>query len=104
MTEELLPRPMVLEEFTPLVGKIVRVDCEPRNVDLTLVEAAPLPDRGATPRPPFVVIFHSDPKVKLLAGIYAMRSGSFGPALVYLENTVPPRDAVPGHYYQAVFN
>ncbi|WP_423605578.1 DUF6916 family protein [Sphingomonas sp. MS122] len=104
MTEELLPRPMVLEEFTPLVGKAIRVDCAPKSVDITLMEATALADRGAAPRPPFILIFHSDPKVRLVSGTYALRSGSFGPALVYLEDVVPPMNALPGHYYQAVFN
>ena len=104
MTEELLPRPMVLEEFTPLVGKAIRVDCAPRGVDITLVEATAMADRGATPRPPFILIFHSDPRVKLVNGSYPMRSGAFGPALVYIEDVIPPFNAQPGHYYQAIFN
>ena len=104
MTKELLPRPMLLEEFTPYVGKAMRVDCEPRNVDITLVEATALKDQGATLRPPFILIFHSDPKVQLSPGIYTLRSGNFGPDLVYLEGVITPYNAAPGNYYQAVFN
>lgn len=103
-TSELLPRAMLLEEFAPLVGKAIRADCQPTGVDITLIEATPLLDTGATGRPPFIVIFHSGPDAKLLTGMYPLRCGSFGPALVYLEETVPPPNAAPGHYYQAVFN
>lgn len=104
MTEELLPRPMVIEEFTPLLGKAIKVDCAPRTVDITLIEATPLQDRGVTDRPPFILIFHSDARVQLVPAVYALRSGPFGPALVYLESVVPPVGAEPGNYYQAVFN
>ncbi len=104
MTTELIPRPMVIEEFEPHVGKLFRLDCEPRNVDITLVSATPLTNHRPSMRPPFLLMFHSDPMVQLGTGIYAMRSGSFGPDMVYIEQTMPPPDAVPGHYYQAVFN
>lgn len=104
MTKELIPRPMLLEEFTPFIGRAMRVDCEPRNVDITLVEATALRDHGVTLRPPFILIFHSDPMVQLTSGIYALRGENFGPDLVYLESVVRPHDAVPGNYYQAVFN
>lgn len=104
MTTALMPRPMVIEEFLPHVGKLFRLDCEPRNVDITLVSATPLVNHRPSMRPPFRLMFHSDPMVQLGTGIYAMRSGGFGPDLVYIEQTMPPPDAVPGHYYQAVFN
>jgi hypothetical protein len=104
MTKEILPRPMLLEEFAPFVGKAMRVDCEPRNVDVTLIEATALKDHGVTQRPPFILIFHSDPMVRLSTGIYALRSGSWGPDLVYLEQVVQPFNSPPGNYYQAVFN
>lgn len=104
MTQDLIPRPMLLEEFTPFVGKLMRLDCEPRNVDITLIEASPLKEQGLTMRPPFILIFHSDAKVQLAPGIYTMRSGNFGPDLVYLESVSAPFNAAPGNYYQAVFN
>lgn len=104
MTQELAPRPMLLEEFTPLVGKLMRVDSEPTGVDITLVEATALKDQDIGLRPPFVLLFHSDEAVRLAPGIYAMRSGSFGPDLIYLEATFPPANAPAGNYYQAVFN
>jgi hypothetical protein len=104
MTTELIPRPMVIEEFQPHVGKLFRLDCEPRNVDITLVSVTPLTNHRPSMRPPFLLMFHSDPMVQLGTGIYTMRSGSFGPDMVYIEQTMPPPDAFPGHYYQAVFN
>lgn len=104
MATELLPRPMAIEEFQPHVGKLFRLDCSPRNVDITLVSATPLTDRGASTRPPFSLLFQSDPMVLLGTGIYAMRSGSFGPDLVYLEQTMTPPGLPSGNYYQAIFN
>ncbi|WP_447727340.1 DUF6916 family protein [Sphingomonas koreensis] len=104
MTQDLLPRPMLLEEFTPFVGKLMRVDCAPRNLDITLIEASPLKEQGTTLRPPFILIFHSDATALLSPGIYTLRSGNFGPDLVYLESVTAPYNAAPGNYYQAVFN
>ncbi len=104
MTTELLPRPMVIEEFQPHVGKLFRLDCEPDNVDITLISATALTNHRPLLRPPFVLMFHSDTMVQLGTGIYAMRCGSFGPDLVYIEQTMQPPDSPPGNYYQAVFN
>lgn len=105
MTTELLPRPMVIDEFQPHVGKMFRLDCEPRNVDITLISATSLVNHRPSMRPPFLLMFHSAPHVQLAAGIYTMRCGTaFGPDLVYLEQTMPPPDSAPGNYYQAIFN
>jgi hypothetical protein len=104
MATELIPRPMVIEEFTPHVGKLFRLDCEPDNVDITLISATPMTNHRISMRPPFLLMFHSDAMVQLGTGIYAMRSGSFGPDLIYIEQTMPPPDSPPGNYYQAVFN
>lgn len=101
---ELLPRPMTIEEFQPLLGKTIVAECSPKNADLTLAEVTPLKDHGVVARPPFILIFHSDHMIQLTAGIYALRSGRFGPAAVYLEPTGALPNAVPGNYYQAVFN
>ncbi|URW74898.1 hypothetical protein M9980_10010 [Sphingomonas donggukensis] len=103
-TDEILPRPMVLEEFTPLLERVFRAHCVPKDIDLTLVEAYPLKDRGLVTRPPFTLIFHSDATALLSPGIYTLRSGSFGPAAIYLEATTRMPHAPTGHYYQAVFN
>ena len=103
--DEILPRPMVLEEFTPLVGKTIIAECLPKDAELELIEASPLKDYGLVERPPFILIYQSDPKVQLQAGTYALRCGSnFGPAAVYLEPMTPAPGAQPGNYYQSVFN
>lgn len=104
MEKELLPRPMVIEEFEPHVGKLFRLHCDPESVDITLVSATALVNHRPQMRPPFMLMFHSDPLVQLGAGIYTMRSGSFGPDLVYIEQTMPPPDMPAGNYYQAIFN
>ena len=78
-SQEILPRSMRLDEFTPhLHGKFV-ADCRPKEAELTLVEAYPLKDRGAAERPPFILIFHSDPMTLLVDGIYVLRARSFDP-------------------------
>ncbi len=103
-TDQIIPRPMVLEEFKPYLEKLFVADCTPKNVDLTLVEAYPLKDRGVTERPPFMLIFHTDRMTLLIGGIYTLRSGRFGPAAVYLEPIASPPGSQPGYFYQAVFN
>lgn len=103
-SSEILPRTMVLEEFTPHLEQTFQAECVPKSVDLTLVEAYPLKDQGVTTRPPFILIFHSAPNSLLLAGTYVMRSGKFDPFSICIEPTMPALGAAPGHYYQAVFN
>ncbi len=99
-----MPRPMWLEEFVPMIGQSLLADCSPKAVELKLIEASPLQDRGATERPPFILIFRSTPEILLVSGGYALRCGEFGPVLVYLEPMVKPPRSEPGQYYQAIFN
>lgn len=82
----------------------MRVDCRPESVDIVLLRATGLPHRIATLRPPFELLFCSAPDVQLVPGIYVMRSGTFGPAAIYIEPSVPPFGAEPGQYYLASFN
>lgn len=103
-TREILLRPMTLNEFEPLVGRDFAVDTSPREVEITLIEASPLPDCGQLDRPPFILIFRSRPEVMLVDGIYAMRCKDFGPELVGLSSLMAPLRSEPGYYYQAVFN
>lgn len=101
---EILPRPMVLEEFLPLVGRAFVAHCEPAEIEIALVEAAPLKDRGLTSRPPFILIFRTPPEALLVEGSYVLRCGSWGPDRISIWPTIAPHQAAPGHYYQAVFN
>ena len=102
---EILPRPMTLDEFTPLVGQDFAVDCSPATVTMRLVEAAPLRDQGTSERPPFILVFRSAPQAMLIDGIYTIRSGKFGPAAIGIGSLVAPIGAEPGHfYYQSIFN
>jgi hypothetical protein len=82
----------------------VLADCEPRPVELTLMEASPSRFGGQPGRPAFSLIFRSAPAALLIAGSYAMRADNFGPALVYISEIGPPAGSPPGHYYQAIFN
>jgi hypothetical protein len=105
MTDTPLPsRPMLLEEFTPLIGRSFSAECDPKSVDITLVEAYALRDSGAALRPPFMLIFHTPPEYMLGDGIYIMRCGKWGPDQISIGSALPPTQAMPGFYYQAVFN
>lgn len=101
---EILPRPMVLEEFAPLVGSAFIAHCDPDEVELALIEATALKDRGVTDRPPFILIFRTPPEVMLVEGSYVMRCGPWGPDRISIWPTIAPHRAEPGYYYQAVFN
>lgn len=102
---EILPRPMTIDEFTPLVGQDFEVDCTPATATIRLVEATPLRDLGNSDRPPFILVFRSAPEVMLIDGIYTLRSGSFGPAAIGIGSMVAPIGGAPGHYYyQSIFN
>jgi hypothetical protein len=98
------PRPMTMDEFLPLVGQVLLADCNPKPAELKLVEARPLLDRGLATRPPFQLIFQSAPEILLVAGIYAMRCGEWGPELIYVEQMASLGFTEAGHFYQAVFN
>lgn len=100
----LLHRPMVLEEFLPLVGSWLLADCEPELVKIKLIEASPFRPNSTMPRPPFILVFYTGPDTRLLEGTYTLRSGEFGPDLVYLSDMLPPIGADAGYYYQANFN
>jgi hypothetical protein len=95
---------MRLEEFSPHLNRTFVAECTPADVQLRLVEAYPLKDRGGTDRPPFILIFHSDPMTFLLDGIYVLRAEGFDPASIHIVLTGAAPGAAPGHYYQAVFN
>lgn len=102
--ETVLHRPMLLEEFLPLVDKHFIAHCDPNEVAIQLIEASPLRDRGVTDRPPFILIFHTPPEVMLAEGSYVLRCGSWGPDRIAIWPTLAPVRAEPGYYYQAVFN
>ncbi|MFM5894147.1 MAG: DUF6916 family protein [Novosphingobium sp.] len=102
--DSVLHRPMVLDEFAPLVGHRFVAHCDPAVVELTLLEASPLKDRGLTERPPFILMFHTPPEAMLVEGSYVMRCGAWGPDRISISPTLAPLQADPGYYYQAVFN
>lgn len=101
---DIAPRPMVLDEFTPLVGKRFVADCDPTDVEITLIEASPLRDHGMAERPPFILIFHTPPEYMLGDGTYVLKCGKWGPDIISIWSTLAPVGGEPGYYYQAVFN
>jgi hypothetical protein len=104
-TDEIIPRAIHLHEFEPMVGQVILADCQPRPVELVLVEASPLKQRGVIERLPFILIFRSDPKAQLVEGAYKLRCGEFGPELVHIIPIGPQiGNGIPGNYYQAIFN
>jgi hypothetical protein len=101
---DILPRPIALDEFMPMVGQTLLADCSPKPVEIKLVSAKPLPNLSGVERHPFILMFRTPPEVLLVAGIYAMKCGEWGPDLVYIEQTMSPDPKDDGHFYQAVFN
>lgn len=104
--DEIIPRPIHLHEFVPMVGQVLLADCKPKPAELVLVSATPL-EHHATfiERLPFILIFRSKPDVQLIEAGYLLRCGEWGPELVYIIPIARPMDSdVPGLYYQAVFN
>lgn len=101
----LLPRTLYIEQFLPLKGRTFQAHCEPRTAELTLVDVQPSRERVGGEGIGFSLIFQSTPQVLLTAGMYPLKSGSFGPEVIYLEpTTAPPGDGPPGYFYQAIFN
>lgn len=96
-------RAIAIDEFAPLVGQTLLADCSPRPAPLVLVALHPY-TRGISARVPFTLVFRSASDIQLVAGLYPLKCGEFGPDIVYLEPMMPPQDAVAGNYYQAVFN
>lgn len=102
--DDFTTRPMVLEEFAPLVGALFIADCEPADIEIRLVEASPLRDHSMAPRPPFILIFYTPPEYLLGDGTYTLRCGNWGPDRVTIWSTNAQPNAEAGYYYQAVFN
>ena len=103
-TSTLVPRAIAIHEFEPLVGRTILVDCTPRIAELTLVEVKPLRQHPDSDRIPFSLLFRSSTAILLGSGTYAMRSGDFGPDLIFITPVNAPMGGAPGHYYEAVFN
>lgn len=95
---------MVLQEFLPLIGQWLLADAEPEPIKIKLVEASPWRANDAALRPPFILVFHTGPDVRLLEGTYVLRCGDFGPDLINISDMLPPVGAEPGYYYQSNFN
>lgn len=104
--DEIIPRPIHLHEFAPMVGQVLIADCQPRPAELVLVEAKPSKHQNTViDRRPFTLIFRSKPEVQLVEAAYILRCGEFGPEIVHLIPIGPHAgNGVPGNYYQAVFN
>lgn len=103
-TDSIAHRAIAIDEFMPMVGQTLLVDCAPKVAALQLVEVQPLKQQFGE-RMPFILIFRSDPDVQLVMGSYAMRCGEWGPDWVYIEPVLGPMVGSPtGNHYQAVFN
>jgi hypothetical protein len=105
-TNEIIPRPIHLHEFAPMVGQVLLADCHPRPAELVLVSATPLKQQVTfIERLPFILILRSKPEVQLVEAAYRLRCGEWGPELVHLIPIARPMEAdIAGQYYQAVFN
>jgi hypothetical protein len=94
---------MTLDEFTPLVGYTFMADCDPQPVGIVLTEAYALRNDPAFERPPFILIFRSDPMAQLLGGAYVLRCGEWGPAMLDIHPVTATLGGEPGFYYQSIF-
>lgn len=105
MTESsFLPRTLFIEQFLPLKGRAFIADCDPKAAELQLVDVQPGRQRQGGIGVSFALLFRSNPDVLLVAGLYKIRCGNFGPEVVYIEATTPPAEGGTGYYYQSVFN
>lgn len=95
---------LTIEHFRPHVGKQFTADCTPSEVELQLIEASPITQRGASANSPFLLVFHTPPERMLVPGIYTMCCEGFGPAQIHIGGMQPSPGSGPGYYYQAVFN
>lgn len=102
--QNILPRVMTLDEFTPLVGYTFIADCDPVPLGIVLTEASPLRKGPKLDRPPFILIFRTPPTAQLTGGAYVLRCGEWGPGLIDLHPVVAPQGGEPGYYYQSIFN
>lgn len=101
---EILPRPMVLDEFVDLVGQDLLLDSIPHPLKLRLIEASPLRTITADGRRSFILVFRSVPEQYLVDGTYLMKTATFGPTPIFISSIVPPQGSEAGYYYQAIFN
>lgn len=99
-----IPRAFQIDAFLPLIGQNFDVNCDPKTVQIKLIEARPGRQRGFDDRPPFTLIFHSSPQILLVDAIYVMKSQNFGPDAIFLSSLLQPPGSEPGYYYQATFN
>ena len=99
----LYTRAIAIDEFIPMVGRILLADCDPCAAELVLVAVHPH-DRQISARISFTLVFRSESQIQLVTGMYRLRCINFGPDTVYIEPMIPPREAARGNYYQAVFN
>jgi hypothetical protein len=104
MAKKVIHRPIGIEEFLPLVGRMFDVDCTPGTVAIKLIGATPGRPSGIPDHLPFTLIFHSTPDTLLVDGMYTMKCGSFGPDIIFVNAIAAPFRAEPGYYYQAAFN
>jgi hypothetical protein len=100
---QVVRRIMTLDEFTPLVGYSFIADCDPQPVEIELVEATALRNDPAFERPPFILIFRSDPMAQLISGAYVLRCGEWGPGMIDIHPITAPLGNEPGYYYQSIF-
>lgn len=99
-----MQRTLVLADFTTHVGQQFEANCDPKPVGIRLVSATPLTNSAGAARDPFILIFHTPPETMLVAGAYDLERSGFARAQVQIHEMLPPQDAQPGYYYQAVFN
>jgi len=91
------------EDFTPWIGKTVKVNTLPNAIELKLehVQVTPRFSAALDYRQPFTLIFEAPLNVVLLDLAYEMDCGRGGPHSIFISQKPPLPDR---RVYEAVFN
>lgn len=92
---------LTLAHFAGCLNETFVASLQDGTVDFTLVEARPIPARGAVAREPFSLLFLNRAPVLFPQQVYAMRHPRLGEVGIFLVPVAQNRD---GFIYEAVFN
>jgi len=94
---------MTPEDFTPWVGRTVKVNTLPKAVEVRLarVETTPRLAPGLDFRQPFALFFEASLDIVLLDLAYEFDCGRGGPHSIFISQCPPLHDR---RVYQAVFS
>jgi hypothetical protein len=89
------------EDFEPWVGKAVRVDTQPEQIEVTLTRIKRMPVYPGAHRAPFVLYFECPTEIYLLDMAYTFDCGRGGPYSIHIAQLRPEGNR---RVYHAMFN